>query len=411
MTIQRYYICPALAAACILLAIIIMACDGEQTFTLPPELGRAATLPAASPLVPATLTSSATIALPSAQAGVQPTPRPSPAAGLPPGETPVPLPTPHPGNAAWIRERLDAVVSLYRPTAAGEALLRSLDFRQMRGEPGFFGSYGFDGWAGVGEAKPIGVMHELSHSYWGGFPVIGRPELSWERGEGDEVAPALASYHRDILAFMAQPPDEYEFLRERLRNLPKISSENTEPLFHSLETDVVYMTGGDLSLVPPALRKYWGLFLSDGPFGSWERAMGWYQSLPPEDRATAGKFLGFEHLDLRQYPDLPTFSPPGGLLTAAADTLAVEERQRLTDLAEHFDLLLGDAQLEENFQFWRGYLQDKVTLYRSHPGHLQSLGLPRPATCRMPLNSFPSWRAARKAGLRRWPSGYPFSRS
>ena len=32
--------------------------------------------------------------------------------------------------------------------------------------------------------------------------------------------------------------------------------------------------------------------------------------------------------------------------------LAQEERQRLTDLAEQFDLLLGDAQqLEENFQF------------------------------------------------------------
>ena len=46
-------------------------------------------------------------------------------------------------------------------------------------------------------------------------------------------------------------------------------------------------------------------------------------------------------------------------------------------MAEQFDLLLGDTQLEENFQFWRGYLQDKVGLYRTHPQHLSSLDLPR----------------------------------
>ena len=53
--------------------------------------------------------------------------------------------------------------------------------------------------------------------------------------------------------------------------------------------------------------------------------------------------------------------------------LAREERQRLTDLADQFDSLMGDAQLEENFQFWRGYLRDKVSLHETHPGHLESL--------------------------------------
>ena len=268
-------------------------------------------------------------------------------------------------------------MALYRPTPAGESLLRSLDLRHMRAEPGFFGSYGFGLWAGVGEAKPIGVMHELGHSYWGGFPVIGRPELSWEKADGAEIAPALASYHQDILAFMAQPPDDYEFLRQRLRRLPEVSSKNPEPLFHSLEADLPYTTGGDLGLAPPVLRRYWGHFLSEGPFETWEQAAGWFQSLSHEDRATAGKFLGFEHLDLRQHPDLPRFSPAYDLLGESAWVLETEERQRLTDLAEHFDLLLGDAQSEEDFRFWRGYLQDKVALYRSHPGHLESLDLPR----------------------------------
>ena len=301
-----------------------------------------------------------------------------------PGGTALLRPTPRAGNSVWARNRVDAVVGLYRPTAAGAALLRSLDFRQMRGEPGFFGSYGFSSWAGAGEAKPIGVMHELMHSYWGGFPVMGRPELDWVRGDGGEVAPALAAYHRDVLAFMAQPPDDYELLRQRLRNLPEVSAENPYPLFHSLEADLPYSTGGDLDLVPPILRKYWGLFLAPGPFHSWERAAGWFQSLSGEDRAVAGGYLGFEHLDLRGYEGLGEWAPPSfdklrmnGGLAGAGEILAGEERQRLTDFAAQFDLLVGDARLEENFQFWRGYLRDKVRLYGRHPGHLGSAELPR----------------------------------
>ena len=164
-----------------------------------------------------------------------------------------------------------------------------------------------------------------------------------------------------------------------MRNLPGLSSDNTEPLFHSLEADVSYTTGGDLALVPPILRKYWGYFLDDGPFGSWENAAGWYQALSHDERDIAGKFLGFGHLDLDLYPGLPPHLPMEGLLSAASETLAGEERQRLTDLAEQFDLLIGDPQLEENFQFWRDYLRDKVSLHRLHPFHLRSLSSERAA--------------------------------
>ena len=306
-----------------------------------------------------------------------PTQTPTP---LPPTPVPAPAfprPTPHPYISAWAKQRLDAVIALYRPTPAGAALLHSLDLRQMKGEPGFFGSYGFDKWAGAGEAKPVEVMHEMMHSYWGGFPVIGSPELSWEREEGENRAPAMVSYHQDILTFMAQPPDGYEVLRQRLRNLPGLSVWNLEPLFHSLEADVAYTTGGDLRLVPPILRKYWGHFLSDGPFHTWERAAGWYLSLSHDQRLIADKYLGFQHLDLRQYANDTSYATPDGLLAGASQVLETEERQRFTDLAEQFDLLLGDAQLEENFQFWRGYLQDKLRLYRIHQAHLDSLTLPR----------------------------------
>lgn len=268
------------------------------------------------------------------------TPSPSPTAGVvagaitptalvPPARaaqsTPIPLPTHHLDTAPWVEERVDTVVALYQPTEAGEALLRSLDLRQMKGDPGFFGSYGFNQWAGVGEASPIGVMHELGHSYWGGFPVETRPDLSWDIGPDSGLSTAMKSYHRDILAFMAQPPDEFELLRQRLRNLPDISSENTEPVFHNLEADMVYNTAGSLNLVPPILRKYWSSFLPAGRFDDWYGAAGWFQSLSPDEVSATGKWLGFEHLDLRQYPLLDPATPPEKMILTAQSVLATEE--------------------------------------------------------------------------------------
>ena len=382
----RFVLWLAAAFAGILLSAIPAACGDTTpipTASVPRQTSTP--FPARSPAPPVTPTLMPSVlpsVPPSATPPVEPSPQPSlifpsPTSMATPTTQPAipshPLPTPHPYISAWAKKRLDVVIALYQPTPAGAALLHSLDLRQMRAEPGFFGSYGFGQWAGIGEAKPVPTMHELMHSYWGGFPVIGRPELGWERRDGEDIAPALASYHRDILAFMAQPPDDYEMLRQRLRNLPGVSGENTEPLFHSLEADLPYTTGGDLGLTPPILQKYWGYFLAVGPFHTWERAAGWYQSLSHEQRVIADKFLGFQHLDLRQYANDITYATPDKPLSAAAPKLAGEERQRLTDLAEHFDLLLGDAQLEEDFQFWRGYLQDKVALYRDHPAHLDSL--------------------------------------
>ena len=64
----------------------------------------------------------------------------TPTQATPTRAAPIPLPTRQQDTAPWVEERVDAVVALYQPTRAGEALLRSLDLRQMEGDPGFFGS-------------------------------------------------------------------------------------------------------------------------------------------------------------------------------------------------------------------------------------------------------------------------------
>ena len=91
----------------------------------------------------------------------------------------------------------------------------------------------------------------------------------------------------------------------------------------------------------------------------------------------AGKWLGFEHLDLRDYPVLePTPLSPEIMLTAQS-VLETEEKERLRDLAYQFDLLIGDPQNNEDFEFWRRYLQDKVALYRDYPASLMVLSIYR----------------------------------
>ena len=276
----------------------------------------------------------------------------------------------------WVAHRIDAVVQLYGITTEGEAALRQLDVRWMSDQPGFFGSFGFKSWTGVGEAKPHGVMHELSHAYFGLFPVTGFPDLGWEapRGRGD--APAMERYRRDVLEFMKQPPDHFEMLRSRLRSFGNLSSTNPEPLLHSIEADAVHTTAGDLDLVPPILRKYWDRFLSPGPFNNWYIAFRWYRGLPPDQKPNADKFLGFEHFDLRDYESLDG-EEGMNLEGKVQELLNLEERQRLRDFVAQFDRLVGAPEYRGNFQFWRGYLRDKIGLHERHSGFVTGLDLPR----------------------------------
>lgn len=118
----------------------------------------------------------------------------------------------------WVAGRLDAVQGIWGFTSDGVEWQNSYDLRQMRGQPAWFGSTGSSGWAGAGQAVPRSVMHELGHSYWGAFPVEGRPDLI----PGSDVQAILESYQADLFKFMQQPPDRFEPLRDRFRNLPHL---------------------------------------------------------------------------------------------------------------------------------------------------------------------------------------------
>ena len=243
-------------------------------------------------------------------------------------------------------------------------MITSLDVRRMEGQPAWYGSTGYRGFTGVGQARPDVVAHELGHAYWGAFSVTGHPELSWEVVEGETIPSALARYHEDLLRFMLQPPDRYEPLRERFRNFPNLNQGRLPDLIHAGEADIPRLTAGDLGLAPPILRKYFDQYMSDGGYGTWADLMGWYAGLDPEDKRLTDGYLQIAHIPRDAYSGVGR-GEGSGLDEEVRDILVGEERQRLIDFVEQFDLVLSDDDsLRDAANVDRGFRSGEATCGR-----------------------------------------------
>ncbi|MBI2965751.1 MAG: hypothetical protein HYY34_06095 [Chloroflexi bacterium] len=284
-------------------------------------------------------------------------------------------------KTVWAKARLEAVKALWNPSQAGREWMDAYDFRQMVAQPAWFGSTGFSGYAGAGQAIPRIIMHEMSHSMWGAFPVAGRPDLTGEQ-LADGALKVVAAYREDLATFLRQPPDRFEPLRDRFRNMPNLTAGDYPDLHHFGEADMVSMTGADLSLVPPILRKYLDAFYGDGAIGGhdfadWEVALRWWNDLGDADRHAAGEVFGLQHFPLDAYRSLRT-GERSKLPRGMEEVLAGEERQRLIDFAEQLDEVkqlegaaTDAAGVNRGFDFWRGYLIEIKDLHRKHPETLR----------------------------------------
>ena len=301
----------------------------------------------------------------------------------------------------WAQDRIAALTEIWEYSPEALAWLQTYDFRQMVAQPTWFGSTGFQGWAGAGQAIPRTIMHEMSHSYWGVFGVEGAPDLEWTRSVAGLPSDGIAAYRADLARFMAQPPDRFEPLRDRFRNLPNLTLEQNSDLFHFGEADMVYMTGGDIDLVPPILRPYYAPLLTSTAvggldFAAWPEALTWFQSLAGDDRRLAGEVFGLQHFPLARYEALDT-GDDGTLPEALGAVLAAEERQRLRDFEEQFvrvreaEFSLVDAAgVDRGFQFWRGYIGGMRALHENHPEVLPGIGTPLAEELGMAFDFFQS---------------------
>ena len=379
-----------LGAAGVVILSVLTACR-SQTGT--PATG----MPVASPGL-----SSPTVAAPvDATPGtgtVSPANSPTAVASAPDPGVPakaLPLPEGQPAEQSqWVKDRVAALKAIYAFTSEGEEWLDAYDLRQMFEQPAWFGSYGYGSWAGAGQAVPRSVLHELSHSYWGAFTVAGLSGLSWDPDDGSGgISPALARFHADLDLFLRQPPDRFEPLRDRFRNLPNLTKGTYPDLHHFGEAELMFMTGGNLQLLPPLLRKYFSGYIAEGGAGpdggggallsSWDQAVSWFAGLEPEDKRVAFELFGIQHFPLDEYEGLPATSLYG-LADLQHEAYEQEERQRLVDFAAQFDgilerefALVDAAGSDRGFDFWRSYLSDKLDLHRSHPEVLPGIGTVR----------------------------------
>ena len=149
--------------------------------------------------------------------------------------------------------------------------------------------------------------------------------------------------------------------------------------------------------MPPILRKYWDQFLLPGPFYSWYAALGWYGALSPLDKGLANNYIGLEHFDQIEYDYLRNRGP-AQLGEGVVELLRQEERQRLRDFVQQFDLILNATDHQDDFKFWRRYLQDKIELHEEYPGLVASLGSPKAEQMAAALDTFIDIKATDVAG-------------
>ena len=282
----------------------------------------------------------------------------------------------------WVQARMNAYAALFGITAEGQDMISSLDVRRMEGRPAWFGSTGYRGFTGLGQARPGVVAHELGHAYWGAFPVTGRPELSWEVRGGETTSTAMTQYHADLRHFMLQPPDRYEPLRERFRNFPNLDKGRFPDLTHTGEADIPRLTAGDLGLVPPILRKYFDRYLSDGEHETWADLLEWYSRLSPEDKRLVDTYLPPAHIPKDAYPAVDK----GGGTDLDEETKGIlvgEERRRLIDFVEQFDTVLNDddslkdaVNVDRGFPYWRSYLREMFALHKRYPDVVEDYETP-----------------------------------
>jgi len=284
----------------------------------------------------------------------------------------------------WAQARVNAVRDIWNFSDAGVAWMEGYDFRQMINQPTWFGSTGFQGWAGAGQAVPKTIMHELSHSYWGVFGSSVQPDLDWVQPGGGATSEGLLAYRADLEAFLRQPPDRFEPLRDRFRNLTNLSVNPGSDLFHFGESEMINMTGGDIDLVPPILRPYFDNFLTDIgvggiDFDDWPQALNWFQDLEGDDRRAAEELFAIQHFPLRFYEELSD-SELAALPDSISNILENEERQRLRDFAEQFaDIknrefaLVDAARIDGGFRFWSSYVRDMRSLHQRHPDELAEM--------------------------------------
>ena len=186
-----------------------------------------------------------------------------------------------PGNDdPWAIYKINEAAALYGLTEAGRQwMLSDIRVKYYRNEPGYAGYSPRKAVAGVGNALPGSVMHEIMHGYthhWTGFPLP--CDVMNAHTFKRDVARFLLDFRDNDQSGQPNPLEDWRpFYNLLIRDLeqPHLYGEKFwkllqqgdyhefGPIYHFTDTDIPSTTAGKMSLIPPTLRPQFQGFVGD----------------------------------------------------------------------------------------------------------------------------------------------------
>ncbi len=288
----------------------------------------------------------------------------------------------------WAIYKINEAADLYGLTEAGRQwMLSDIRVKYYRNEPGYAGYSPREAVAGVGNARPGSVAHEIMHGYthhWTGFPLP--CDVMNAHTFKRDVARFILDFRNYDLTGQPNPLEDWRpFYNSLIRDLeqPHLYGEDLwkllqqgdyrelDAIYHFTDTDIPSTTAGKMSLIPPTLRpQFQGFLVDDSDAATWRDELYWYSSLPPQERRLWD--TGYN------YHGVLNFSPQYATPRSATRTNIPAEKLELLRKADRRILVDFINTLEDiscntedpckelwraDFDFWTGYVRQN--LYRA----------------------------------------------
>ena len=293
-----------------------------------------------------------------------------------------------PGNDyPWAIYKINEAAALYELTEAARLwMLSDIRVKFYRNEPGYAAYHPDESIAGLGNALPGTVMHEVMHGFinhWTGFPLPCDVMNIYTLKR--DIAGFLLDFRDYDRAGQPNPLEDWRPFYNRLVGIqPDYSSQwgkgfweileqgeyhELRALYHQANAGILDLIAGKMSLLPTTLRPYFeGFLTNDSDSTTWREELYWYTSLPLQERRlwdTAYNYHGALHHS-PQYA-APPYAPRTSIPAEKRELLRNADRRMLVDFINTLEDISCNTQCVElwraDFDFWMGYVHRN--LYRA----------------------------------------------
>ena len=237
---------------------------------------------------------------------------------------------------------------------------------------------------------PVGpkiLMHEVMHGFWN----------HWDGFDSDCDESSSYTYRRDVAQFMfdfrnleaTNEPNPWEEWRSFYNYLVGKASDGTKSegkdfwkileerrygelwhaLYHLVDTEIPSGVAGNVSLIPPPLRRYFNGVVAENSATTWRDELHWYSRLNPEDkRLWDNSYSSWEFLYYSPGYAAPTNAPRASIGEQHRQLLRDADRQQLVDFINTLEDIVCEADCHElwnsKYAYWTYELEDHMQRYQ-----------------------------------------------